>query len=324
MHSSLEHASSPFDVKHPVGNFGYPKDTPGYEQVDELADFMSSLQTTLAPHHKPQFAPECCPHHPTTKDVKKDHHKHHGKHHKHHHKHQHEQRDMESLPSFEHRHRRTPMPRRDQHHHDEPKGCPCAAPPPPPPPPSDIKEENVIERFQGPPHSFCPPNVELNATSTVFNFSPEEFSRAALYIGHGFIDSGDVYFTKLGNKKINDIQVKVTVLHGSDSARDKVTLSAFDHDGQYVVEMRRDLPRHQHRDRQPVAGDLCVKYKVEVILPASLESFEEFDLRAKDAHVGSCKGLQTVAFDRFIAGVGRGYLNFGVSHIFFYRCPCCS
>ena len=245
---ALEHAS-PFDVKHPVGNFGYPKNAPGYEQVDELADFMSSLQTTLAPHHKPQFAPECCP---KTKDVKKGEHKdhHHKKHHKHHHKHQHHQRD---LPSFEHRHRRTPMPRRDQHH-DEPKGCPCAAPPPPPPPSTDAKEDHLIQRFQAPPpHSFCPPNVELNATSTVFNFSPEEFNRAALYIGHGFIDSGDVYFTKSGNKKINDIKVKVTVLHGSDSARDKVTLSAFDHDGQYVVEMRRDLPRHRiHNGTNPL------------------------------------------------------------------------
>lgn len=292
---------------------------------------MSSLQTTLAPHHKPQFAPECCPPphppHPTTKDVKKgDHHKHKKHHHKHHHhKHQHQQRDMENLPNFEHRHRRTPMPRRDQHHHDEPKGCPCAAPPPPPPPPppSDVKKEehHLIQRFQGPPHSFCPPDVELNATSTVYSFSPEEFNRAALYIGHGFVDSGDVYFTKSGNKNINDIKVKVTVLHGSDEARDKVTLSAFDHDGQYVVEMRRDLPRHPFKKqdnevppRVPgVPGSFCVKYKVEIILPAALESFEEFDLRAKDAHVGSCKGLQTVVFDRFIAGVGRGYLNFGVS-----------
>lgn len=216
------------------------------------------------------------------------------------------------------------MPRRDQPHHDEPKGCPCAAPPPPPPPPSDVKKEEgkehqLIQRFQGPPpHSFCPPNVELNATSTVYSFSPEEFNRAALYIGHGFVDSGDVYFTKSGNKNINDIKVKVTVLHGSDSARDKVTLSAFDHDGQYVVEMRRDLPRHPFKredNKLPpgAPGDLCVKYKVEVILPAALESFEEFDLRAKDAHVGSCSGLQTVVFDRFIAGVGRGYLNFGVS-----------
>lgn len=290
---------------------------------------MSSLQTTLAPHHKPEFAPECCPpphhpHHPTTKDVKKgDHHHKHKKHHHHkhhHHKRQHQQRDMENLPSFEHRHRRTPMPRRDQPHHDEPKGCPCAAPPPPPPQaPSDVKKEHhLIQRFQGPPHSFCPPDVELNATSTVYSFSPEEFNRAALYIGHGFVDSGDVYFTKSGNKNINDIKVKVTVLHGSDEARDKVTLSAFDHDGQYVVEMRRDLPRHpfkkQDNEVPPhVPGSFCVKYKVEIILPAALESFEEFDLRAKDAHVGGCKGLQTVVFDRFIAGVGRGYLNFGVS-----------
>ncbi|KAI9491928.1 hypothetical protein BDB00DRAFT_873764 [Zychaea mexicana] len=336
-------AVSPFDIPHGKGHLSIPQeDLAGFEYGREASEFMGGLNAAFGERghrgdrHLPptpvKLAPECC----AIKELreqperpKKHHHRHHKQHHN-----DDNVNDVKRVERFV-----TPYP-------PPPEGCPCGpvpkhdrmhrpgslSPPPPPPPPHhhSMGHHGMAVRpppSGSPPHPhFCSSEDELEATSNVFTFSPEQFKRAALYVGSGFPDSGKVFFSKSGEEG-SDIKVNVTVLHGSEHAIKATTISAFDHEGQYVVEMKRRLPhgpRSHGREPmeppmegQPPHGppphnttELCAKYEIHVVFPADLEEFEDFDLRVRNGQIDSCPSLKTIDFAKFSAGVGRGYINF--------------
>ena len=109
-------------------------------------------------------SPECCA---PLKKGKKD--KHHDKHHRHSDKH-------EGLEATE-------------------AGCPC-----PPPRPHGKKGRHgkaygALDHRPPTAPKFCKPEFDLQSTSTVFDFSTEEFKRASLFVGSGFPDNGKIFFS---------------------------------------------------------------------------------------------------------------------------------
>ncbi|KAI8139206.1 hypothetical protein BJV82DRAFT_627554 [Fennellomyces sp. T-0311] len=296
---------SPFDIPHHPAQ-GIPHDVPGFEYVREAADFMGSVEAAFGRahgHHPPHdlaapAAPECCAQFNEAVNERKHH-----KHHRHHSKHKDVDATQAACPCV-------PLPHHKGHHKGSVDGK--HLPPPPSPP------------------KFCKPEYELQSTSTVFDFSPEQFKRASLFIGSGFPDSGKIFFSKSGDEGSN-IKVNVTVLHGSEEALKATSISAFDHNGKYTVEMKRNLPHPPpHRglppppphdgqpphDGEPPHGPpedtlpLCAKYEIHVQFPSDLEEFEHVDIRGRDAQVESCPSLKLLKFDKVTAGIGRGYVNF--------------
>ncbi|KAI9318210.1 hypothetical protein BX666DRAFT_1877263 [Dichotomocladium elegans] len=322
---------SPMRTDHgrPVAEFGYPSDLPGSAQMKELDDFFGELHSSVGPNHRPHFAPECCAQSDSRRPFKQkdgelmdDKKKEHGRHH-HHHRHSHKHHgDDDKKGDHQRGHCHHHNDESDSAHHKKSKGCPCFAPPPPPPEavnhfvPAEQLGDDERPHFPPAPPSFCPPEVELNATSTVFKFSPEEFGRAAVLIGDSFADSGDVVFTKSVSNDVDSVAVNVTVLHGSDFILKKVDVDAFDHKGQFVIELKHNHHPHRSFPHPPpppfhkTPGDLCLKYIVNVVFPSNVHDFEEFKLRAKQAKVSGDKSISGVTFEKFVAGVGRGYLNF--------------
>lgn len=331
---------------------GFPKLVPDFEYTKEFDHFLAKLNAAFGhggpvPHEPPfhgfprvpppppmRFSPECClPRDDETPvanstaveqqdeaylnddatDGEKKHEHKHGKHH--HRKHGKALEAEKGCPC---------MPPPPRHGHGHPM------PPPPPPPPGDAHpmppppEEGypmppppLAEEQPMLPPPICPPVKTLNASSTIFTIFPEQFSRAALYIGHGFPESGTVFLSKAKSAEAGaDITVNVTLLYADEHAKKRATISAFDHEGQYVLELKRDLPpphrrRHHHGSKHPEKH--CLKYEINVVFPADMEAFEHFNLRARTADVRSCTGLQGVEFDKFEAGVGRGTIQFSVS-----------
>ena len=358
--SPLETLDTPFDIPHGKGHLSVPKeDLVGFEYAFDAAEFMGGLNAAFGERCDrnrksdllPKFAPECCasndhdntvqtleardeaPEEPKKKHDN-HHHRKHGTPHKHHDKHHHRHGNKKQ--------RMAPPP---------PAGCPCepmpkhnrqrqtlSSPPPPPPP----AHGGPMVTPPQPPH-FCSAEDALESTSKVFTFSQEQFQRAALYVGSGFPDSGKVFFSKSGEAG-SDIKVNVTLLHGSEHAVKATTISAFDHKGEYVVEMKRHLPpppppppgQGPQPPSPPAPGKgpqppsppppghgppphhnttaLCAKYEIHVTFPADLDEFESFDLRLRDGQVESCPSLKDIDFAKFHAGVGRGYINFAVSN----------
>ncbi|KAI7859125.1 hypothetical protein BDC45DRAFT_531036 [Circinella umbellata] len=321
----LEIFDTPFNIPHGKGHLSVPKeDLVGFEYAFDAAEFMGGLNAAFGerPNRNrksdplPKFAPECCANNAVqtleardevSEELYNKHHREHGKHHKHHnkhHRHKHGDKKQRMPPPQQKGCPCGPMPKHDRH--------PQALSPLPPPP----AHGGLMDRHPPPPH-FCSAEDALESTSKIFTFSQEQFQRAALYVGSGFPDSGKVFFSKSGEAG-SDIKVNVTLLHGSEDAVKATTISAFDHEGEYVVEMKRRLPPPGKGPQPPTQGPpphqnttaLCAKYEVHIIFPADLNEFESFDLRLRDGQVESCPSLKDINFAKFHAGIGRGYINF--------------
>lgn len=110
-----------------------------------------------------------------------------------------------------------------------------------------------------------------------------------------------------------DIKVNVTVLYEKERLGKQVLTSAFDHDGQYVVEVKRQ--GHPHHHPPPHHRPHCLTYEVNVVFPAGLESYEDLELKVREGFLGSCPSLKTLEFEEFTTGVGSGFIHLGVSLI---------
>lgn len=174
---------------------------------------------------------------------------------------------------------------------------------------TQLQEPQALDLPPPPPPRVCLPNTTLEATSTVYTFSPEEFKRAAVYVGRGFPEGGKVFLSKSISDD-TDIKVNVTVLYEKKRLGKQVLTTAFDHDGQYVVEVRRQgRPHHPPPHHRPH----CLTYEVNVVFPAGLESYEDLELKIREGFLGSCPSLKSLEFEEFSAGIGSGFVHFGVS-----------
>jgi hypothetical protein len=162
-----------------------------------------------------------------------------------------------------------------------------------------------------PREPFCKIN-ELNSTSTVFNFSPEEFQKTAVFLDGWFSRGGHVRLSKNPDTSIKDVAVNVTLYTGQDKLAKEVVLAAFDHEGQYGVEVKRE-GHHHRRHEKPKQKD-CLVYNIDVQFPAHVDYFENVDLHVKSAQrIEGGAGLENIEFGSVRAGLGHGAIIFDVS-----------
>ncbi|KAG2231417.1 hypothetical protein INT48_003655 [Thamnidium elegans] len=220
-------------------------------------------------------------------------------------------------------------------HHNEPV-------PPPPPNPFSNSEPSVMghkkKKHHDHPHKpFC--NIkELEATSTVFKFSPEDFQRAGIFLNGYFSRGGHVRLIKSTDESISDVKVNVTLYAGRQGLAKEVKLSAFDHEGQYAVQIERghfkgpggpgsphgphgpeddndnreDLKKgHHHHDKEDGKQENCLVYNVDIEFPANTAYFEDIELHIKAAQrIEGSKSLEGISFGSVKAGLGHGAIIF--------------
>lgn len=169
--------------------------------------------------------------------------------------------------------------------------------PPPPPPPHHPENECKVEN--------------LNATSTVFSFSPEQFQKTSVFLDGFFSHGSKVLLSKATDKSIQDVRINVTLFHGDENLTKQVSLSAFDHKGKYQVEVKRDHS-HGHPRQFFRFKEECLVYSIHVEFPANMEYFDAVGLRIKGAH--SIEGdLDNIEFGSVKAGLGHGVIHFEVN-----------
>lgn len=245
-------------------------------------------------------------------DEPKPHHRHH-KHHKdhkdhkgkkHHHEHHHDNGDAPKGDEKPHH----------RHHHKH-KGD---------------KIDGAVQKFDGDHHKhhyepFCKAE-DLISKSSVFEFSPEEFKRAGILSG-GFFDKGShIVLSKSSDASLKNVRVNVTVSAGREDLGQEVKVSAFDHDGEYSVQVEHGYfhhPRHHraikdveendhHRgDHGPKKED-CLIYDINVEFPADLDYFDQLNVKAKGGFLKNGKGIEGVEFGSIRAAIGRGAVIFDV------------
>ncbi|KAF1799739.1 hypothetical protein V8B55DRAFT_1541114 [Mucor lusitanicus] len=278
------------------------------EQYKELKHHMEFVENAFGePTHG---AWDAYPPPPFAIDEPKPHHRHH-KHHKdhkdhkgkkHHHEHHHDNGDAPKGDEKPHH----------RHHHKH-KGD---------------KIDGAVQKFDGDHHKhhyepFCKAE-DLISKSSVFEFSPEEFKRAGILSG-GFFDKGShIVLSKSSDASLKNVRVNVTVSAGREDLGQEVKVSAFDHDGEYSVQVEHGYfhhPRHHraikdveendhHRgDHGPKKED-CLIYDINVEFPADLDYFDQLNVKAKGGFLKNGKGIEGVEFGSIRAAIGRGAVIF--------------
>ncbi|CAO3612320.1 unnamed protein product [Mucor hiemalis] len=269
----------------------------------------------------------------------------HGRHHRHH-PHKHHYKHPEG-PDHGHHHKGHKHHKHHHKHHPEP------VPPPPAPGANDLSGEINIFPFEGAvsdvadkphhghPHKpFCKVE-ELDASSTVFKFSPEEFKRAGIFLNGQFSRGGHVRLLKSSDESIQDVRVNVTLYSGRDDLNKEVKLSAFDNKGQYAVQIERGHfqgrkpphhkpPHHKPPHKRPDEDEDedreeereghddderrqedCLVYNVDIEFPSNIAYFDDIELHIKAAQrIQGGKGIEGIEFGSVKAGLGRGAIIF--------------
>lgn len=296
------------------------------------------------PHHEPwnyRAAGEHRPHHKHHKDFKEKHHKHHHEfaspdgeekpHHRHHshgegHRHpENEHAQGQGEEESHHRHHR-PGDEKAQthgegHHRAHGEGHR----------PHHQKEESeniegTVQMFDGDHKKkfepFCKAE-DLISSSSVFEFSPEEFKRAGIFSG-GFFDKGShIILSKSTDTSLKNVRVKVTVSAGRDDLAQEVKVSAFDHDGEYSVQVEHGYFHHPRRhsiknaeesseEEKGPKKENCLIYDVAVEFPASLDYFDQLNVKAKGGAFKGGKGIEGIEFGSIRAAIGHGAVIFDV------------
>ncbi|CEP18411.1 hypothetical protein [Parasitella parasitica] len=283
------------------------------DQYQELKHHMDFLEhdfgePQFAPH-APQAVEEHRPHHKHHKDFKEKHHKNHDEfvsvqneekpHHRHHtygqgHHGLHKDEQVQSHTKDHHR------------AHGEGLGCS-----------QHHREDNAVQKHDGghkKHEPFCKAE-DLISKSSIFEFSPEEFKRAAIFSG-GFFDRGShIVLSKSADESLKNVKVNVTISAGRDDLAQEVKVSAFDHDGEYSVQVEHGHFHRPHRHAFKEKGkkekshnkkENCLIYNVAVEFPAGLDYFDQLNVKAKDGYFKGGKDIEGVEFGSIKAGIGRG------------------
>lgn len=185
-------------------------------------------------------------------------------------------------------------------------------------------------------HGHCKDENLVSETTTI-NFSPDEFQSASVILD-GYV-WGKVNVTQATSEDVSsdEVKVEVTILSSTEKLGKAVSITSFDHEGKYTVEVKaphhRPSPHHphggfrhhgfgrfppspphmemeeepsdkpKHRRERP-----CLKAHITVIFPAGMKYYKDLDLHLRAAFVTS--SLQELTFGKFRAGVGRGRVHF--------------
>ncbi|KAL0091277.1 hypothetical protein J3Q64DRAFT_1844295 [Phycomyces blakesleeanus] len=157
---------------------------------------------------------------------------------------------------------------------------------------------------------FCKPE-DLHSQFNVFSFSPDTFKHASVILEGHFSRGGHVVIEKSTSSHVEDVQINVTLYAGRKHLFDQVSLTGFDNEGNYTVEIKRakDSKRRESSHKPPVKAD-CLIFKISVVLPTHLDKYDSLSLHLRSASRVSGKGLDGIEFDTFRAGVGQGAIIF--------------
>lgn len=315
------------------------------------------------PHHEPwnyQAAGDHRPHHKHHKDFKEKHHKHHDEfasldgeekpHHRHHshgeghRRPENEQAQGQGEEEPHHRHHRQHRPgdekaqthgedhyraHGEDHHRAHGEGHHRAHGEGHRPHHQKEESENIegtVQMFDGDHKKkfepFCKAE-DLISSSSVFEFSPEEFKRAGIFSG-GFFDKGShIILSKSTDTSLKNVRVKVTISAGRDDLAQEVKVSAFDHDGEYSVQVEHGYFHHPRRhsiknaeegaeEEKGPKKENCLIYDVAVEFPANLDYFDQLNVKAKGGAFKGGKGIEDVEFGSIRAAIGHGAVIFDV------------
>lgn len=166
---------------------------------------------------------------------------------------------------------------------------------------------------------FCKPK-DLIPSTTVFNFSPDEYKRASVSLDGPFSYGGYVTIDRASDNDTRDVVVNITAYVGRQELLDDVSVSGFEHQGQFAVQVKRKRGghHHHHHHKKPPSKEDCVTYAIHVVFPSHLSEFDDLDLHIKQAwRIGTRtpKDISKLVFGRFRAGVGHGSIIFSVSSL---------
>lgn len=175
-------------------------------------DYLTEALGDKEDHWQPMEHPEDKPHHGKH---------HHGKHH--HGKHKHDQdktvqEDSESADNV----------RKVEGHHRMHTG--------------ELAHNFDEEHRHHHPTHFCR-TQDLESTSTVLKFSPEDFSSADVLSKSFFSPGSRIRVLQNEDESVKDVHVNVTVYSGRKELEKQVQISAFDHNGIYTVQVEREHKR---------------------------------------------------------------------------------
>ena len=172
---------------------------------------------------------------------------------------------------------------------------------------------------------------ELEAQSTVFTISPETFQKTKFFLNGHFNRGGHVRISKSNDASAKDIKVNVTTYANQSDVRSEAIISAFENEGNYIVQLERDhkhppppaachgpLPPPPKPDQQH-----CLVYSVDIEFPQDTESYEvlEFFVQQTQRLEGG-KDIENINFGSIKAGLGRGAIVFDVKlnliNLFFF------
>ncbi|EIE83091.1 hypothetical protein RO3G_07796 [Rhizopus delemar RA 99-880] len=176
-----------------------------------------------------------------------------------------------------------------------------------------------------PPHKeghepFCKVS-ELEAQSTVFAISPETFQKTKFFLNGHFNRGGYVRISKSNDASAKDIKVNVTTYANQTDVRSEAIISAFENEGNYIVQLERD---HKHLPPPPPPAchsplppppkpdqQHCLVYSVDIEFPQGTESYEalEFFVQQTQRLEGG-KDIEDINFGSIKAGLGRGAIVF--------------
>lgn len=165
---------------------------------------------------------------------------------------------------------------------------------------------------------FCRRN-ELTPSSTVYTFSPDDYQRAAVFLDGDFSRGSHVTVDRgSDDDDEKDIKVNVTLYAGHEKLLDQVSISGFDHQGQYAVQVKRKGYHHHHHCKKPHVKKDCLLYDIHIVFPSHLTSFDVLDLHVREASrigTNTPSELTKLEFNKFRAGLGHGAIIFKVSRM---------
>lgn len=165
---------------------------------------------------------------------------------------------------------------------------------------------------------------KLEAESTVFAFKTDDYKKAKFFLNGHFNRGGHVRVSKSKDASVDFVKVNVTIYAGRSELRSEAQVSAFEHEGDYVVQLERDPkhppppfpfppPHHHHRHHKPKQED-CLVYSVDIEFPQNTDYYEELQFHVKQTQrIEGGHGIEEISFGTIKAGLGRGAIIFDVS-----------
>ncbi|CEG62841.1 hypothetical protein RMATCC62417_00102 [Rhizopus microsporus] len=162
---------------------------------------------------------------------------------------------------------------------------------------------------------------KLEAESTVFAFKTDDYKKAKFFLNGHFNRGGHVRVSKSKDASVDFVKVNVTIYAGRSELRSEAQISAFEHEGDYVVQLERDPkhppppfpfppPHHHHRHHKPKQED-CLVYSVDIEFPQNTEYYEELQFHVKQTQrIEGGHGIEEISFGTIKAGLGRGAIIF--------------